>query len=372
MWKSLTLGLILTRGAVLPAEEPAPPATESVKATLHCLSLRFAAAKTTVAEDAEYLAEISSEPELPTNGELMLMPPDIAILYSHGGFLHLTDKRTGQTRVLPLNVDIPEFRDDDQDGFHDFFEIDQPVSETTTRGNYDTGEGELNDLAATWSRAAGSKDGVCQLTLAGLNLTFRHRFELIQLDGRFDYQRDAISNLIGHADLRSGNQALARLEGPAELTVATSDQLYLATGTWTDDEGAKMPFEVPSALDRKNHHYLGYLAFEDGDPRTKIIDYIDWVLVVDDPRDADGDGVPDLTDLGDPPAPPALALEVTSEQAFLTLVGEVGRTYEVETSTDMIPGEWAYALTVTLTNTTQRLSVPLRAEEHLFWRAKAP
>ncbi|MFM7299395.1 MAG: hypothetical protein ACKO4Q_19500 [Planctomycetota bacterium] len=67
---------------------------------------------------------------------------------------------------------------------------------------------------------------------------------------------------------------------------------------------------------------------------------------------------------------PVLTLD-RSNPVPLSLTGEPGRTYVIESSPVLGPGaNWRNVLTVPLTNGTQRLPLLLRPNGTEFWRAR--
>src|SRR5208282_10442 len=74
----------------------------------------------------------------------------------------------------------------------------------------------------------------------------------------------------------------------------------------------------PMKLNRRGHRYLGKLSFVDGSLATPWPDYLNWLLVIDDPNDSNGNGIPDISDpsLVAPPVSPLLI--TTSGQGTVT------------------------------------------------------
>ena len=50
------------------------------------------------------------------------------------------------------------------------------------------------------------------------------------------------------------------------------------------------------SIDRDGPNYGDYFEFLDGDLSTTLPDYDLWIVIITDPNDSDGDGVPDLSD----------------------------------------------------------------------------
>lgn len=343
-------------------------AGNTVQVSLHCLSLRFAPAQFKMF-GLDYTEAIGRNNYDPANGELGLSPnPD----YTHEGYLRLEFPDLFEPIFVPFVLDIPPFSDANGNGLYDFFEVARPVASVkTTGGYYDPNYGDYMLMKATWTRAAASKDGLCQLELTALGMTFKHPFELIQFDGAFTYTSSG-TNLTGRVDLAQNLNPDNRLSGPMTLGRADADYLVLQDGAWTNALEQTLTYQPLDPLERTGANYLAYFYFQDGEPATGEADYSDWLLKITDPRDSNGNGVPDLSDAAAPPTPPRLALRWENKLLWLTINGELGRRYEVEATPTLSAPNWTPALAVTLTNTTQTVPVLLPQTSTSFWRAKVP
>ncbi len=72
-----------------------------------------------------------------------------------------------------------------------------------------------------------------------------------------------------------------------------------------------------------------------------------------------------------PPQPARLAIQREGDSVVVTLEGLVGQTYDLEQTATLSPPGWATARSVTLTNSLERIVLPLEAEVMRFWRAKS-
>ncbi|MHB1309772.1 MAG: hypothetical protein ACYDC1_15390 [Limisphaerales bacterium] len=341
-------------------------ASEKVDVSLHCLSVKM--------KPAQYKhpltgliweAEIGSVDEVPLNQELMIMPPEVP--FSHGGWIRLTNSNLLESTWIPLTINIPAFEDENGNGLHDFFEVSQAVGPISTTGVVAPVDGDEGEVEARWIREADARKGTCELTLTSLGLSFRHEFELIEFEGWLDYDREDATNLTGAVDIKQFQAETNRLLGPLAGSVLGRDALYVAPGVWTNTAGTNFHYDVFEPLERLNDYYSGYFSFVDGDATTETLDYIDWVLLVTDSRDVDGDGVPDLTDL---PDPPLMNLRVEDGQLVFQVSGMSGGSYQFESATNLEVGDWEKAFAVTLTTATQDFKAPLPEGETIFWRVR--
>ena len=342
-------------------------AGDTVQMSLHCLSLRFAPAQVRMF-GLIYTEAIGRSGSDPVNGELGL---SATTDYTHEGYLRLEFPDSVEPAFVPFVLDIPQSADANGNGVRDFFEVEQPVASVKSTGAYfDPNYGDYVLMKASWSRSEGSKDGECQLELTGLGMTFKHAFELIQLDGVLTYTNSG-TNLTGWVELAQNLNPDNRLHGPMSLSRVDADRLLLVEGAWTNATEQTMSYRPVEPLDRAQTNYLAFFAFDDGDPSTQEPDYGEWLLRIVDTRDSDGNGVPDLSDVVAPPKAPRLALRREDKSLLLTIDGEAGRPYDIEATPTLSQPNWAAALTVTLTNTVQTVQVPLPGTDVAFWRAHA-
>lgn len=342
-------------------------ASDTVQVSLHCLSLRFAPAQVEMF-GLTYAEAIGRNGSDPANGELGLSANSD---YTHEGYLRLEFPDYFEPLFVPFVLDIPPSEDANGNGLSDFFEVDRPVASVKSEGAYfDPNYGGYKLIKATWSRAGASKDGQCQIELSGLGMTFKHPFGLIQFDGALSYTNSG-TNLIGWVELRQTLNPDNRVDGPMTLSRVNADRLLLQEGSWTNALEQVLAYQPVEPLDRARTNYLALFAFQDGDPSTEEPDYGEWLVKITDARDTNGNGVPDLSDVVAPPMAPRLALRWDDKLLSLTITGEVGQYYDVEATPTLTQPGWTNALSVTLTNTTQTVRVPVPQTDLSFWRAKA-
>ena len=177
----------------------------------------------------------------------------------------------------------------------------------------------------------------------------------------------------------SGNLSLSRVGGSQRLSGAlnlvrtNASELGFLEGGPTDDvstfrwdvsEGVERLAEPPSA-------YLARLNFLEASPLVPLApQYLAWDLHLLDRNDADVDGVPDLSDeaASGPGAPPGLRIAIQAGQAVLTLLGETGGRYVVESSAGI--SGFTLLQQITLSGTSMVIPLgPVSATQ--FFRARA-
>jgi len=347
---------------------PALPAAQTAQATLFCWSFRFHQGTGTFDETLD----LSSIPGLP-NGELASW----FSAYTHRSQFALDFGGFPITGTLYL--DLPDFADANGNGFDDSFEVSQATS-GTSQGEYVTAIGG-GTITANWSRAAGSKEGTCQLHLIddtyGDLGNYRHTFEVLEFTGSLSYTpgTNAVSasvNLTNAADQLLGPLSFAK------FVINPHDSLELQTAFLTNSAQQTLSlFETTifswDTFLRTN--YYGGVEFIDGDLSTAAEDYYSWELSIDDLNDSDHDGIPDFSDEPSavvPPRRPRLSLARNQTDLLLTISGETNRLYHILENTNLASGSWTTNLSITLTNDPQTVSLTLPSGPTKFWRTLVP
>jgi len=349
-------------------------AARAARIEAYCFSVRFQPA--TAASGSFELMTTASPLDAEPNGELALQGSTSP--YTHGGAFKLTYQVPGLTHILYgiLLIDLP-LGDADNDGIPDILEVDLGVLEEPTGGTV-TSEGGTGSAAATWTRPAGSRFGTCVLSVSGLRSlatpiaeTYTITFEVIQYRGSFPFQRtgDAITAPVKLAQVGAAEHTLA---GELAFTRVHESLLQDSAAVLTDETGAQFPLRPTGDYTRDGTWFSGVLVFDDYFTTTAKKDYRLWLGVIADAGDADGDGVPNLSDDdyqgGAVVTPPVLALARTAEGLALTVSGAAGQTVQLERATTLEPPDWEPAQTLTPAGDME--TIPLEgAGERQFWRA---
>ncbi|MBU6400792.1 MAG: hypothetical protein KGS61_10770, partial [Verrucomicrobia bacterium] len=304
--QGLVFALLCVPGAVYGAETAAT--------RLFCLSLQFQTATMTGFGNTYTLQLTTASSAAPPNGELApLFNPQDPRLYG-SGFVFV-DPTFNTPEYGTMNVDLPPFSDVNSNGFDDFFEVSQGVAGASTSGSYDITGVDNGSVAATWSRAAGSAVGTCNLSLTSSSFgplgTFVAPFTVLEYTGPLRYTpgSNAVTGTVVLAQTGSPTHTLA---GPVIFDkIATNrfNQLLLQPGTWTNAANLTLSFTNAMILRDPilGTNYYGTLWFATGDPATPEPDYQLWAISIDDTNDANTNGIPDFSDDPVPAsAPPPL------------------------------------------------------------------
>ena len=350
-------------------------AAETAKATLNCYSLRF---QRGIDPDGNYYLDLSSV----NGGNNEELAPDFFNSgYTHSAYLNLVDELFGENSGGMLSLDVPNGGDANDDGFFDFFQVSQGVTNLTSSGAYHLNTYGDGSLTASWNRNAGSKDGACVFTMKLLPfqpVTFSLGFEILEYKGLLSYTPTA-TNVSGTLNLVQTGNTGNLLQGPVQFLKTTNNrfnELTLRAGIWTN--------ESQQLLSYTNHlfardtgwptNYYGYVEFYDAGNPNSFYPYALWMLSIDDANDSNHNGIPDFSDdplSGTLPRRPQLDLLGTATNLVIRLHGDVGHLHEVQQLSEISSNNWQTTASVTLTNDPQTLAIPLPGGAVSFWRVRA-
>ena len=360
------LALVLSSGSL--------SAAQTAQARFYCLSLRFRQGSDGM---GFYTLDLSTLPSpAAPNGELA---PTFSQPTHSTGF-RLTDMVWEMTVEGALAISVPMSEDENENGYADFFEVSQSAGGTTS-GSFVIPGVDSGTVQATWSRAAGAKDGSCVIQMTGSSgplSAFTHEFELVEYLGPLSYT-PGTNRVVGSVDLRQTGLPDNRFVGPVEFvksSTAPHDRLELQPGSWTNawDERFVFQREIYLRDPQWPTNYYGYVEFDDGDFYTSEPDYYDWMLSVDDLNDADHDGIPDFSDspASTQPRTPRLAASFTPTEVRLSISGTVGVSHEVQEASSLSLRDWTTVRTLTLASDPEVVALPVPAGRERFWRVVVP
>jgi hypothetical protein len=347
--------------------------TEKAQATIFCYSLQF---QQGIDPDANYYLDLTSISGS-LNGELA--PDFFASGYTHSTHLRLVDELLGTTLAGKMALDVPTGGDANGDGFPDLFQVTQGVTNLASSGVYFDLEIYGNSrVTALWNRPAGSSYGTCVLSMELMPfqpVSFSHTFEVLEYRGPLTYT--STTNVTGSVNLlQTGNPASSR-SGLVQFAKSSTDrfnELTLQAGVWTNESRQVLSY-VDNIFTRDTDwptNYYGYLEFTDNANPGAFYPYALWILSIDDSNDSNHNSIPDFSD--DPtaplPRPPRLELAQTTTNLMITLHGDVGHVHEIQQLSDLLSNSWQNAVSVTLTNDPQKVSIPLPSGDATFWRVR--
>ena len=339
-------------------------ATNRATVSLHCLSLRFQPATAKFFGQTYTLEFTTANDQDPANGELT---PNGTGSSSHACFYKLYLPDWPDPTIGTFYLNIPDPVDANGDGFNDFFEVSQAVPAAKTSGTSEDILGQ-GTVETTWTRPASSGEGTCVVNLQEYGLVFTHQFELFEYDGKLNYTLSG-TNVAGLVDLVQTNATTNTLKGPAAFTVVNTNQVELQIGGWTNAANETLTYDVVESYGRQDNLYYGFVDFTDFDPSTPTADYRTWVMLITDPTDANGNGIPDLSDTA-PMRAPALSLRPATNELWLSLSGDIGRAYDIEATVTLTSPQWNKVTSITLTNDPQVVKLSWPTDPTRFWRGR--
>lgn len=344
--------------------------TETAQARLYCLSLQFQ-------EGTTYggTLDLSTIGGPPYNGELLPTFSSDAFGNPWGSNFALYYGGYGNIYGT-MYVTLPPFSDANSNGFDDFFEVSQSVSASSS-GNYTTAI-STGTITANWSRAAGSKDGTCQLDLYddtyGDLGTYSCPFTVLEYTGPLIYTPGS-NTVSAVVNLTQTGDAANTLQGVINFDKTSGDfnTLTNQSGVWTNASAQTLTFdsEIFTRDSTWPTNYSGYVYFADGDPSTGSADYQLWVLSINDTNDANANGIPDFSDnlaVVLPPRAPQLTLSAGATNLWLNISGDVGHTNFIQQSDSLTATNWQTMTIFVPTNDPQKVSLPFPTNRMEFWR----
>jgi len=218
--------------------------------------------------------------------------------------------------------------DGDGNGVPDLFQFDRAGDFQATGSGFSASSGLTFSISLRFVRPMGAADGSYTATTqnsAGEQNTVSGRYSLVSYSGSVAYSRGATNTMaISMAGLFSTPEGVT-LTGSTTFTSSSVDQLSYAAFTARGNDGT--PYQVRAgSLSRFGQTYRGAMSLADGLPQTYWADYTQYVLVIQDSNDTDGNGVPDLTDTT------ALPPLITGQPASRNLTVGQGLTLSVVAS----------------------------------------
>jgi hypothetical protein len=365
-------------------------AAQVAPARMYCLSLVMHHAVDQYGDtiDLNYLGQPLSVDEMPPTWP-MVFPDEFIVPMptNYAGNMVIYDGSELYSSSGALFVDLPPMADANNNRFPDFFEVSRGVSGSSVGSFYFTdaryGFTDYGTIAITWTRTAGSKSGTCRLTFTDTSGhvypdywgTFVSTFEILEYTGTVSYTPG--SNVVSAAVTVSQTGAPANTwRGPIQFLKAPDDKFNSLTNqltVWTNTTLLTCNLGNHNFVRNPTYptNYAGYIEILDpATPGAAQVPYCGWVLSINDSNDVNHNGIPDFSD--DPqnlPRRPQLSLARGTTNLLLTIRGDVGHVHQIQ-QTSALPAGWSNALSVTLTNDPQVISLP-RPAAPTFWRVQA-
>lgn len=239
-----------------------------------------------------------------------------------------------------LVLNLPPL-DSDGIGIPNFAQRDKAGNASVT-GTYTRDWPNVVTIAITGNltRSAGSTIGsysVVDQATGGSVANIGGTMEVQTYTGNFTYTRGA-QNIVAVTMSRINAGATFNLTGNTPFTVTSANQISLPQFQMTNSVNGALYTVLATTFARTGNKYIGSLQFADGDMRTSWADHTDWVFVITDSNDTDGNGIPDLSD--SLPAAPT----ITTQPQNQTVTVGANVTFTVAASgTAPLAYQWQHA-----------------------------
>jgi hypothetical protein len=346
-------------------------ATNNASVRLACFSVRLlpaSASQLGLSYTMEFTTGQSAD-ATPNNELAVVSDPSLP---DHGSLYRFYDPSFPDPLVGEFYLNTPPFSDQNQDGFGDFFEPSQGVTNETTSGVIYDFTGSEGQVTALWNRSANSRVGTCRITLNtawAANLSFTHRFELLEFTGSLAYTI-AGTNANGFLQLAETDYHNNTVAGAVSLIRTNTDFLLLSAGAWSNALEQSFGYLADAGLGRQGTNYLEFVQFANSNPSDGGNDYLYWVMLIGDANDANGNGIPDLSDPEVARRQPVLALSLAGDQLRLRVSGDLAVAYDLQQIGALTQTNWTIFRSLSLTQDPQVVTLPLPATGAGYWRLR--
>ena len=188
-------------------------------------------------------------------------------------------------------------------GVPDLFQYQRSGNFTATGAGFSALTGQNFTITFSITRSAGTAIGSYTYTTRnslGQTGTASGTYNLTNGTGSIGYSRGT-TNTMTITESGVGNPA--SISGTTTFTVNNVDSLSYNAMSLTRSSDGKVFSAKAGTLTRSGNIYKGTLSMADGLLETSWTDFTDYAFIITDNNDADGNGIPDLTDaLSAPPA----------------------------------------------------------------------
>ncbi|HXG46586.1 MAG TPA: Ig-like domain-containing protein [Methylomirabilota bacterium] len=214
-------------------------------------------------------------------------------------------------------LDLPT-TDSNSNGVPDVLEADLAFNTTATGTSTSDFPGRTNfSVAVAFTRPASNSYGtyVFASTNDTNGVSFEGNFQVLNLAGTAAYSRSNQNRIEFNVQVVGFPRVFT---GSTTFTTPNANQIALPQFTLRTTNNVTLT-TLPVTLTRSGSRYVGTLQFADGELGTSWKDFLEWIVVLDDPNDANADGTPDLSDPTQAPDTTAPTLTITSPAANAVL-----------------------------------------------------
>jgi hypothetical protein len=320
-------------------------------------------------EEDQLLSSSQGHVQTP-NHEMAWAPPDIPT--THWGTFFYLDGLSGESFPLNYRVNIPN-RDANNNGIFDLLEFTQAIPDLTTSGTWkDPFSSQQGTFTARWNKEANSFMGTVRIaggfTSGG---SFTNPFQIADYVSAFTNATVQGSTISGPIVLPRGGNPENVLGGNFALRVENG-VVNIDSNTFTNEVEGVFTWDPAPPLGRDGNEFWAFLNLQDGWPYGPPYDFHEWMVIIKDTNDTDGDGTPDLIDTPTVnPTAPRMEIIKTAEGVRIMVYGDVGRVYTLEQASEMPATQWTNPTAVTVAVSPFAVDLPAPSGP-TFWRMRFP
>ena len=313
---------------------------------------------------------VSSQGHIQTaNHEMAWAPADIPT--THWGTFFYVDSLFGEIFPLRFQVNLP-FRDVNDNGVLDMLEFSQNVPDLETTGDWsDPFTGDQGTFRARWSKDAQSHNGSVRISFDFSRGSFTHAVEILDYSAPFTSGVQEGSKISGPISLIRAGLPENKLSGNLALRVEDGI-VHIDSSALTNELNTLFNWLPAPPLERDRDEFWAFIDVVDGFPYGPPEDFHEWMVIIKDTNDGDGDGIPDIIDApSGAPTPARLEIVKTAQGIQLLIYGDIGRAYTLEDVASLADTQWLNPTPITLTASPHSIDLAAPASP-TFWRARFP
>ncbi|MDB6111905.1 MAG: hypothetical protein JWR69_3655, partial [Pedosphaera sp.] len=180
----------------------------------------------------------------------------------------------------------------DNNGFPDLVQLNQAVNANLTgTATRDWPSSGATSISGSLVRSANQRTGSYSLTFADSAATLSGNWRISAVVGNITYARGPVNtislSLVGELGTYTGNTT---------FVVNNANQIVLPQFNLFNNDTSVFTVQAGTTFNRTGKKYVANATLQDGIRETEWPDFIHWVFEINDPNDADGNGIPDLSD----------------------------------------------------------------------------
>jgi len=190
-----------------------------------------------------------------------------------------------------LTLNLPT-TDADNNGFPDLVQLNQSVNATISgTASRDWPSAGATSISGSLTRFANQRTGNYSLVFANSAAALSGTWRISAVAGNIAYNRGPANTLNFTFTSDAGTYT-----GNTTFVVNNADQIVLPGFNLFHNDTVAFTMQAGTTFNRVGKRYLAEATLYDGIRETEWQDFIHWIFEISDTNDADGNGIPDLSD----------------------------------------------------------------------------